>query len=475
MPGGGGRNWEIAADPNEPPATTDATTTRRCLLRGVNSWALATLAGIVVVYAALSRAFDRTPVSAPIFFLSAGLICGNKGLGLIDLGPTSEQVRVLAELTLTLVLFTDAARIDVPALRREFTVPARLLGIGLPLTILAGWLLGVGMFGSFSLAEILLLAVILAPTDAALGQAVVSDPRLPSRVRQGLNVESGLNDGICVPLLFIGLAIVGAQAGTESSQGAIDLVAEAIGYGVLFGALAGVAGALVTKLARRHGSMGSSWAQILPVATAALAYGLAAPLGGSGFIAAFVAGFGFGALQRRTGGEIGGDTTYLVEEFGELSNSFTFIVFGAAVVGPVLAGLTWRAVIYGVLSLTVVRMVPVAVALLGTHARRQTVGFVGWFGPRGLASIVFTIIVLEDGGVRNSSTITVAVVFTIVLSVYAHGLTARPLTDRYSTWYREHPHDRRPPMESVPAPPQRWRGPASVPAAAAAPSPESGA
>ncbi len=444
----------------------------------MNSWALATLAGIVVVYAALSRALDPTPVSAPIFFLSAGLICGNKGLGLIDLGPTSEQVRVLAELTLTLVLFTDAARIDVAALRREYTVPARLLGIGLPLTILAGWLLGIGMFGSFSLAEILLLAVILAPTDAALGQAVVSDPRLPSRIRQGLNVESGLNDGICVPLLFIGLAIVGAQAGAESSQGAIDVVVEAIGYGVLFGAVAGVAGALVAKLARRYGSMGSSWAQILPVATAGLAYGLAAPLGGSGFIAAFVAGFGFGVLQRHAGG----DTTYLIEEFGELSNSFTFIVFGAAVVGPVLAGLTWRAVLYGVLSLTIVRMAPVAVALLGTHARRQTVAFIGWFGPRGLASIVFTIIVLEDGGVRNSSTITVAVVFTIVLSVYAHGLTARPLTDRYATWYREHPHDRRPRMESVHAQPQRWRGPAAVPVRAAVPvagaaarSPESGA
>ncbi len=291
--------------------------------------------------------------------------------------------------------------------------------------------------------------------------------RHPSEITRRIR----LNDGICVPLLFIGLAIVGAQAGTESSQGAIDLVAEAVGYGVLFGAVAGVAGALVTKVARRYASMGSSWAQILPVATAGLAYGLAAPLGGSGFIAAFVAGFGFGAIQRRAGG----DTTYLVEEFGELSNSFTFIVFGAAVVGPVLAGLTWRAVIYGVLSLTVVRMVPVAVALLGTHARRQTVAFVGWFGPRGLASIVFTIIVLEDGGVQNSSTITVAVVFTIVLSVYAHGLTARPLTDRYSTWYREHPHDRRPTMESVHAPPQRWRGPAAVPVPAVAPSPESGA
>ena len=264
----------------------------------MSSWALAAAAGIVIAYAGLSRVLERTPVSAPIFFLSAGLIVGSKGLGWIDLGPTSEQVRILAELTLTLVLFADASRIDLSALRREYTVPARLLGIGLPLTILAGWALGAGMFGSFSLAEVLILAVILAPTDAALGQAVVTDPRLPSRIRQGLNVESGLNDGICVPLLFIAARDRRGRGRSKSTHGALVLVVEAIGYGVLFGAIAGVVGASVARLARQHGLMDSAWSQILPAATAALAYGLAAPLGGSGFIAAFVAGFVFGALRR---------------------------------------------------------------------------------------------------------------------------------------------------------------------------------
>src|SRR3954470_17045716 len=145
------------------------------------------MAGIVIAYAGLSRFLDRTPVSAPIFFLSLGFLAGNDGLGWIDLSPTSEQIRVLAELTLTLVLFADASRIDISALRREYSVPARLLGIGLPLTILVGWALGVGMFGGVRSSEILILAVILAPTDAALGQAVVTDPRIPSRIRQGLN------------------------------------------------------------------------------------------------------------------------------------------------------------------------------------------------------------------------------------------------------------------------------------------------
>lgn len=351
------------------------------------------------------------------------------------------------------MLFADASRIDVPALRREYHVPLRLLGIGLPLTIAAGWAVGAGLFGSFSLAELLILAVILAPTDAALGQAVVTDPRLPSRIRQGLNVESGLNDGICVPLLFIALAIAEAEDGSKSTHGALVLVVDAIGYGVLFGVIAGVGGGFVARLARQHGLMDSGWSQILPVATAALAYGLAAPLGGSGFIAAFVAGFAFGTLHRDTEGE----TTYLLAQLGELTNSVTFLVFGAAIVGTVLSDLSWRAAVYGALSLTVVRMLPVAISLAGTHARRRTVAFVGWFGPRGLASIVFTVIVLEHGTLPHGSEITVAVVFTIVLSVYLHGLSAQPLTDRYARWYRAHSEDRLPPMESVHAPDQRWR------------------
>ncbi|HEX4526592.1 MAG TPA: cation:proton antiporter [Gaiellaceae bacterium] len=428
---------------------------------GLSTWALATTAGILLVYAGLSHRLERTWVSAPIFFLSAGLIVGSKGLGWVGLSSTSEQVRVLAEVTLTLVLFADASRINVPALRREYMVPARLLGIGLPLTILAGWGIGAVLFGSFSGVEVLILAVILAPTDAALGQAVVTDPSLPSRIRQGLNVESGLNDGICVPLLLIALAVAEAEGGSETSHGALVLVVEGIGYGVLFGVIAGVVGGLVMRHAGRHSLRESGWRQILPVATAALAYGLAAPLGGSGFIAAFVAGFAFGALHRDTEGE----TTYLLDELGGLTNSVTFLVFGAAIVGTVLADLTWRAVLYGILSLSVVRMLPVAVSLFGTHARLRTVAFVGWFGPRGLASIVFTVIALEHGTLEHASAITVAVVFTIVLSVYAHGLSAKPLTNRYARWYRAHTEERLPRMESVHAPPQRWRRTQAVPVA----------
>ncbi len=424
----------------------------------MSGWALAVIAIVVVAYATVSRRLDRTPISAAVFFVSCGVVFGSKGLDWIDLGPRSEPVRVLAEITLTLVLFADASRIDLAALRREYLVPARLLGLGLPLTILAGCALAAGIFGEFSFGEALLLAIILAPTDAALGQAVVTDGRIPSRIRQGLNVESGLNDGICVPLLFIALGIADAEAQSESAHGAVALVVEAIGYGVLFGVICGAAGAMLFRLASGHRLAESSWLPVVPVGTAAASYGLAAPLGGSGFIAAFVAGLAFGALRR--GAEEKAD---LVEELGELANAGTFIVFGAAIVGPVLADLGWKPALYGVLSLTVVRMVPVALAFLGTDARPPTLAFMGWFGPRGLASIVFTVIVLEEASLPHASTIAVVVVFTIVLSVYAHGLTARPLTARYADWYRAHPQHRQPRMEAVEAEPQRWRRPGVSP------------
>jgi len=429
----------------------------------MSGWELAVIAAVVVAYAAVARWLDRTPVTAAIFFVSCGLVLGNEGLGWLDFGAASKPVRVLAEATLTLVLFADASRIDFAALRREYLVPVRLLGIGLPLTILAGWGVGALAFGKLSLGEALLLAIILAPTDAALGQAVVTDQRLPSRIRQGLNVESGLNDGICVPLLFIALALSDAEAHSLTTHGAVVLVEKAIGYGLLFGVVSGATGAILLRFCRARGLTDVTWAQVVPVGTAALSYGLAAPLGGSGFIAAFVAGFTFGVLSRGGADEV----SYLLEELGGLANAGTFIVFGAAIVGPVLAGMTWTAGLYGVLSLTVIRMLPVALAFVGTHARPPTIAFTGWFGPRGLASIVFAVIVLEEANLPNISTMTLVVVFTIVLSVYAHGLSSHPLTARYASWFQARSAERLPPMEGVRTPPQRWRRQAAAPVARA--------
>ena len=416
-------------------------------------WALASVAAALLGFAAISRRLDGTSITAPMVFTGAGLLVGSEALGLVEPAPSGSIVKHLAEATLALVLFADASRIDLRALRGEFAVPARLLGIGLPLTIAAGFLVALGVLGTLSWSEALLVAVILAPTDAALGQAVVTEPRLPSRIRQGLNVESGLNDGICVPLFFIVLAIADAQAGAIGDGAAARLVLEEIGYGILAGVAAGVVAAGVVLYAGPRGLIRDSWLQVVPVAAAALAFGIADPLGGSGFIAAFIGGVVFGGLRRRVGGEV----EYLIEEASSVLNAITFVVFGAVLLGPALGELTWSLATYAVLSLTAVRMIPVALALLGLQARAPTVGFLGWFGPRGLASIVFAVLVVEEASLPHEGTILDVVYLTIGLSVLAHGLTAAPLATSYAAWYESHPTDRRPPMESVEAHDDRWR------------------
>src|SRR3954464_14985014 len=400
----------------------------------------------------VSRRLERLNVSGAMFFTTAGLLVGPV-LGLLDLEGHGEEVKLLAEITLTLVLFADASRISLRALRREFAVPVRLLAIGLPLTIVAGAVIGAAVIPGISFAEALVLAIVLACTDAALGQAVVSDECVPSRIRQGLNVESGLNDGLCVPLFFIAIAIAETDAGTASSHSASQLVLEQIGYGLVGGIVAGALGAIALQLAARRRLIEPHWLQILSVSAALLPAGIASALGGSTFIAAFTGGFLFGTLRRDTGGEV----TYLVDEGGELFNAVTFIVFGAVILGPILDEITWQVVLYAVLSLTVVRMLPVALALLGTGARRPTLAFLGWFGPRGLASIVFAVILIDDTELPHLQTLLLAITVTIAISVYAHGLTARPLTERYTGWFNSHPRDALPKMESVPAAEHRLR------------------
>jgi sodium/hydrogen antiporter len=416
------------------------------------SWTLATLAVTLLAFAVVSGRIEGTSLTAPMVFTGLGLLYGADALGLVDEPPSGKTVKLLAEATLTLVLFSDASRIDLRALRSEIALPVRLLAIGLPLTLLAGFGAALVVLGGLAWPEALVLAVVLAPTDAALGQSVVTFPRLPSRVRQGLNVESGLNDGICVPLFFIALAVAQAEEGAIGDGAAARLVSEQIGYGVLAGAIAGVVAAAVVLVGQRQGAT-RAWLQIVPLAGAGLAYGIAQPLGGSGFIAAFVGGLLFGAILA----ELEAEVSSLLEEAGAVSSAVTFVVFGAVLLEPALHDVTWEVVAYALLSLTVVRMLPVAISLLGTGARRPTVGFLGWFGPRGLASIVFAILVLEEGGLPHDHLILVTVMITIGLSILAHGISAAPLSRRYADWFEANP----PPasaVEAAPAHEVRWRG-----------------
>jgi sodium/hydrogen antiporter len=413
-------------------------------------WAVPVVALAVLGFAAVSRRLDGTPVTAAMVFMGIGLLLGPKLFGVVDPAPGGETVKLLAEATLTVVLFGDAARIDLRALREQVGVPARLLGIGLPLTIIAGFVTALAVLGSLEWPEALLLAVILAPTDAALGQAVVTLPSLPLRVRQSLNVESGLNDGLCVPVFAVVLAIAGAEAGIITGAHAARILVEEIGYGVAAGVGAGALSAAVIVIGERRGYVDGSWLQVVPVAGAGLAYTSAAAVGGSGFIAAFVGGAMFGAVRRRVGGEVG----YFLEEAGGLLGAATFVVFGAVLLQPALGRLSWQVGLYAVLSLTVVRMLPVTLAMLGTRSRPPTVAFLGWFGPRGLASIVFAVLTIESRGrLPHESILLDAVFVTIGVSVLLHGLTAAPLARRYAGWYGSHPREEAPePARAVP-----WR------------------
>jgi sodium/hydrogen antiporter len=419
-------------------------------------WALALVALALLGVAAVSGRLSGTPITPAILFVAFGSLVGPEVLDGIDLSSSGATVRGLAEVTLGLVLFSDASRIDLGALRRTVSLPVRLLGIGLPLTIALGAVAAAAVFGQLTVMEAVILAVVLAPTDAALGQAVVTEPRVPRRIRQGLNVESGLNDGICVPLLFAAVAIADVESDISGDRSPATLLVEEIGYGVLGGVVAGLLIALIVKQAGRRDLIAEAWRQAIPAAGAALAYGIASGLHGSGFIAAFVAGMVFRLALNRDPEEL----NQFTEELGSVLNGVTFVLFGAVLLGPALTELTWQLALYALLSLTVVRMLPVVIAMAGSRARGPTLGFVGWFGPRGLASIVFAVIVVEESNLPHETLIVQAIYLTVGLSVLAHGLTAAPLADRYARWYEQHPREQAPPMESVPAEVTRPRGPA---------------
>ncbi len=415
-------------------------------------WGLVTLGLVLLLVAGVSRRLSNTSITPTMVVVGLGVLAGPLVLDSLTASPTSLTVRRLAEATLALVLFSDASRIDLRALRREASLPTRLLGIGLPLTVVVGSLAALVLFPAFSLSEALILGVILAPTDAGLGSAVVTDKSLPQRVRQSLNVESGLNDGICVPLLLIVLATASGGAAHPA-----QVIGEEVGYGLIGGLAAGALAAWIVVAAGRKRLIDDSWRQIIPVAAAVLAYGIAEALGGSGFIAAFTAGALFGLLARNDGDQM----MLFDEQAGALLDAITFLVFGAVLLGPALEHVSWQIALYALLSLTLVRMVPVAISLWGTHARGPTLAFVGWFGPRGLASIVFAVIV-EDTHQVHGDTLLTATYLTVGLSVLLHGLSAAPLVGRYAAWYRAFTAKHRPLMETQPAHEYRSRGPAAL-------------
>ena len=388
---------------------------------------LTAFAAVLFGYSLIASRLERTPVNGAFVYVTLGVLVGPQVLGLVDLDVDGEGIKRVAEFTLALCLFTDSSNANLAVLRRIEAIPIRLLLIGLPLTIALGLGVAFVLFGNLGFFEIALIATMLAPTDAALGKAVVTNPAVPDKVRESLNVESGLNDGICVPVILFFLALAGGSVEASQSAGLVaTLTLEVIGIGAVTGVGLAALGGVALRSCVRRGWIADTWTQIPVIALALLCFGLAQRLGGSGFIACFVGGLTFGSLAKQHKEQF----LRAAEGAGDALALIVWFTYGTLAIGLLFDHFSWQAVAYAVLSLTVIRMLPVYLCLIGKGLKWDTLLFVGWFGPRGLASIVFAVMV-AGADLPGVDVILAAVAWTIVLSVVGHGLSANPLASIY--------------------------------------------
>lgn len=388
---------------------------------------LTLVAAAVFAFALVSRRAEAGIVTAPMAFVLFGLLVSPAGLDVVDIPFQTTFMYDLAEITLVLVLFTDAARIDLRRLNAQHNLAMRMLGLGLPLTIVAGAGVALLLFPGMGLWSACLLGVILAPTDAALGQAVVMNERVPQRIRQTLNVESGINDGLAFPALLVFMSLVGLA---EESRGLADwllFIAQQLALGPIAGVAVGLVGGTLVERAVERRWMNHVFVQISALSLALLAFGGAELIGGNGFMAAFCAGLTVATRSRALLDSI--------EDFGETEGHLlaliVFFLFGATMASQAVAEIRWLDVTYAVASLSVIRMVPVALSLVGGRLYPSTVVFLGWFGPRGLASILYLLLIIEAGDAQVTGDLFATVATTVVLSVLLHGLTASPAAKAY--------------------------------------------
>jgi sodium/hydrogen antiporter len=391
---------------------------------------LVVLAVVIFAFGLVSRRLEGTVLTAPIVFVVAGAILGPGGLGLVEIGLDDHAVLLVGEIALALVLFTDAASINLSFLHQNEGLPLRLLGIGMPLTIALGTVVAALMLTDLTFWEAAIVGTVLAPTDAALGQAVVSNPRVPLRVRQALNIEAGLNDGLSVPFLALFLTLAVAEEELQPASFWIRFALEQIGLGTLVGVGVGLVGGWLVSLASKREWMTDSFQRLAVLALAIIAWALADQIGGNGFIAAFVGGLVVGPTVERVGEQL----IRFTEAEGQLLNLSVFFIFGVLVIG-LIQPLSWEVALYALLSLTLIRMLPVAVSLVGTRLRGISMLFTGWFGPRGLASIVLGLIVVAEAPqLAGREEIEAVVALTVLLSVLLHGVTAAPLSEAFARW-----------------------------------------
>ena len=384
---------------------------------------------LIFLYGLFSQLSERSPITAPMVFVAVGIFVSPLGLDLFALETSSGLVGIITELTLILILFIDASTIDPAKLLRERKYPIRLLFIGLPLTILTGTVAAWFLFPDLSLWVILLVALILSPTDAALGQAVVKSEKVPEQIRRWVSVESGLNDGIVLPLVFVCIAALSAEGAAGGARYWIAFLLQQIVFGAVFGALIGWAGGRLIEVMSNRAWMNTTFQRLSAGSLALLCFSGAEMFHGNGFIAAFFGGLMLGISSH--------DIRERVQEYGEAEGLqlSLFVFLGFAMLMVPKAYLYWdlSAWIYALLSLTIIRMLPVAISLIGLRLGVHKICFIGWFGPRGIASVLYLLIVVGKLGLEGYEQPFSVIVLTVLLSVFLHGVSAVPLANRFAS------------------------------------------
>jgi NhaP-type Na+/H+ or K+/H+ antiporter len=385
---------------------------------------------LIFVFGLVSKASERWTFTGPMFFMLIGILASPLGFGWLDVHPSTDMIKLVAEITLMLILFVDASliRLDV-LLHAPSRIPVRLLGVGLPLTMVLGTVLGAIVFDSWSLWAVALMALVLSPTDAALGQAVIKSHVVPERIRQSVSVESGLNDGIALPPILVCIAALGGGSG-EHEGAWLGFIAKQLILGPVVGALVGWLGGHLIEFVSRRDWMEPTFQRLSSLSLAILAFALAESVEGNGFIATFCAGLALGARTP--------EIRERIQEYGEAEGAqlslFVFLVFGLVMIPFCVQYWDSRAGLYAILSLTVIRMAPVAISLIGARLEWPTISFIGWFGPRGIASVLYLLIVVDALGVKGFEPMLSVIVLTVALSVVLHGVSATPLSNQYGRW-----------------------------------------
>lgn len=428
---------------------------------------IASIGVVVIAFAAVSMRIERWPLTMPMVFAAVGLAAS--ATGGVEIAADAEAIALLSEITLAVILFSDAVRIDLRRLRRHLAIPVRLLGIGLPLTIALGAFVNSLLFPDLPLAQVALLAAILAPTDAALGSAVVEDEDVPAQERLALNVESGVNDGMVVPVVAILTAAVIDERRTSAEW--VGFVAQQIGWGVALGLVVGGAAITTLRSANRRGWADARFEQLATFAVPVIALFGAQALSGNSFIAAFVAGLTFGSLgageeddasidldEEPTSPALSERLDAFTEDAAQLLAIGAFFVFGNVLLPDALEAITVPVVACALLTLTVGRMLPVWISLVGTSLPFVSRLFVGWFGPRGLASIVFGLLLLEDTEAMEGAgeQLFAVIALTVTASIVLHGATAAPGAAAYARWAKRNEDDMGPEPDGMEVPRTRW-------------------